>query len=566
MTECDLRVADVYTLPDLLARAVRRDPDADALVFPAGRLSFRQLYDRGVTAARSLAALGVEAGDHVGILMSNCAEFVDLLIGAQMLGAWPVPVNARYKARELAYVIADAELAVLVTSDRVAEHVDFTALLSEALPELAVAQDPRHLALDAAPRLETIVLLGERTPPGLLAERDFRGFASEIEASRVEAARARLAVRDVAMMMYTSGTTAMPKGCPISHEALVRPALAAGRTRFRLTPQDRMWDPLPMFHMSFVLPLIACIDAGAALLSMEHFEPGEALSYMERERATVNFASFPTIAEALLNHPRYDGSKLKVRLVNVVGPPELLVSTQQRMPDATLISAYGMTECGGVVAFGDVDDPLAKRTETSGRPFRGIELQVRDLDGDAVLGANEPGEILVRGWCLFEGYYKDPAKNAEAWTDEGWFRTGDIGSLDEDGRITYLSRSKDMLKVGGENVAAAEIEGLLSQHEAVMLAQVVSAPDPKYVEVAAAYVQLVPGARVSESQLIEFCRGKIASFKVPRYVRIVDEWPMSATKIQKVRLREWIAAELGEPIRRPRSDSPAPRRSPGSLR
>ena len=538
-------VADVYTLPDLVVRAAERDPDADALVFPESRVSFAELYDRAVQAARSLAALGVGRNDKVGILMANCQEFVDVLLGSQLLGAWAVPINARYKAKELSYVIADADLRVLVTTDEVVEHVDFVALLDEGFPELAQQSDPLALSLASAPALRSVVLHGDRTPSGMLGWQAFVDGAASIDPEVVELSRSRLAVRDIAMMMYTSGTTAMPKGCPITYEALVRPAIESGRTRFFLTPEDRMWDPLPMFHMSFVLPFIACVDAGAGLLSMEWFDPDVAIRYMRDEGATVNFASFPTITEALLNHPDWDDDAMSVRLVNNVGPPDLLVSMQERMPSAVQISAYGMTECGGVICFGDVDDSLEKRSQTSGWPFRGIEVQIRDLETDEVLPPGNRGEILVRGYCVFEGYYKDPDKNAEAFTEDGWFRTGDICALDAEGRVTYDGRVKDMLKVGGENVAAAEIEGLLSQHPAVMLAQVVSAPDDKYVEVPAAFVQLVDGADVDEQELIDFCTGTIAGFKVPRYVRFVDEWPMSATKIQKVKLREEIARELG---------------------
>lgn len=547
LSERELTVSDTYTVPDLLARAVNRDPDADCVVFPGARVSFAEQYERSVSAARSLAALGVEQGDHVGILMSNCQEFVDLLIGSQMLGAWAVPINARYKAKELGYVISNSELKVLVTTDRIVEHVDFVALLDEAFPELSQQSDPKNLMLGQAPALRSVVLIGDRSRTSMIDEVEFAELASLVDPSHVEAARARLSVRDVAMMMYTSGTTAMPKGCPISHEALVRPAVEAGRTRFYLEPTDRMWDPLPMFHMSFVLPLIACVDAGAALLTMEHFDATESIAYMQRERATINFASFPTITEAILNHPDYDDSQMHIRIVNNVGPPELLESMQARMPGAVQISAYGMTECGGVISFGDIADSLEKRSSTSGRPFRGIDVQIRHVETDDIVGPGQSGEILVKGYCLFEGYYKDDEKNAEAWTDDGWFRTGDICSVDDDGRVTYEGRVKDMLKVGGENVAAAEIEGFLSQHDAIMLAQVVSAPDPKYIEVPAAFVQLAPGATATEDEIIEFCRGTVASFKVPRYVRFVTEWPMSATKIQKIRLREQIAAELSSP-------------------
>ena len=482
----------MYTLPDLLVRAVNRDPDHDAIVFPDSRVSFSELYERSVEAARSLAALGVGPGDHVGLLMSNCQEFVDLLVGTQMLGAWAVPINSRYKATEIGYVIKDAELRVLLTSDRVVEHIDFVALLNEAFPDLEHQSDPNALSLEQAPALQSIVLIGERVPAGMLNGSTIAELAETVPASHVEQARARLAVRDVSLMMYTSGTTAMPKGCPISSEALVRPAMEAGRTRYYLTEADSVWDPLPMFHMSFMLPFIMCLDSGAALLSMHHFEAAEAIAYMERERATINYASFPTISEALLNHPHWDNDKLKIRIVNNVGPADLLVKMQKRMPDAIQISAYGLTEAGGVSSFGDIHDSLEHRTQTGGRAFRGVDVQVRDLETDDVLGPGEPGEILIRGYCVFEGYYNDEEKNAESFTDDGWFRTGDICSVDAEGRITYQGRAKDMLKVGGENVAAAEIEGLLSQHPAVMLAQVVSAPDNKYLEVAAAFVQLVP--------------------------------------------------------------------------
>jgi fatty-acyl-CoA synthase len=532
-------VTELCTIPDLLVRAATRDPDGDCLVFPNEHISYRAQLDRAVQAARSLAALGVNKGDHVAMVLPNMAEYVDVMLGTMLLGAWAVPINSRYKARELGYVVENADVKVLVTTDTTDEFTDYVSLLREAFPDL-----PRP---PSAPLLEKVVVIGATAPAGTMGWEEFQSLAASVEAEEIDRRRSRVAIRDVGLMMYTSGTTAMPKGCPLSYEALVRPALEAGRTRFELVGGDRMWDPLPMFHMSFVLPFVACLDAGAALLSMHRFEPGEALRYMEREKVTVNFASFPTITEAFLNHPDFSSTNLSFRLINNVAPPDALRSMQARMPFARQISAYGLTEAGGVVAFSEPTDTADQRATTSGRPFRGIELQIRDLETDAVAAAGEPGEILIRGYCLFEGYYKDASKNGESRTVNGWFRTGDIGTLDTDGRVSYLGRSKDMLKVGGENVAAVEIEGFLGLHPAVMLVQVVSAPDAKYTEVAAAFVQLKPGAAATEDELIEFCRGKIASFKIPRYVRFVNEWPMSATKIQKYILRQTIAMELGEP-------------------
>jgi fatty-acyl-CoA synthase len=536
---------EVYTIGDLLARAAQRAPDDCALMFPGRATSFAALDARAVDTARSLAALGVTKGDHVGILMPNCDEFVDVLLACALLGAWAVPINARYKARELAYVIENADLRVLVTTDRADEHVSFVALLEEGLPSLPAATDPLALALPEAPKLRSIVVMGTKAPRAMLPEADFRAGREAVGVEEIERRRARVAVRDVAIMMYTSGTTAMPKGCPLSHEALVRTAMEAGRTRFELTRADRMWDPLPMFHMSFVLPLLACLDAGGALLAMEHFEPALALRYLSEERATVNFAAFPTITQALLSHPDFDPRAMHFRLMNNVGPPDLLRQFRAALPFARHITAYGLTEAGGVTAFSEPGDDDETRATSAGRPFNGIEVSVRDLSTNAPLAPNERGELCIRGYCLFEGYYKSPEKNAEAFDAEGWFHTGDLGSMDAAGRISYSGRAKDMLKVGGENVAAVEIEGYLQTHPAVLLAQVVPAPDLKYGEVAAAFVQLRPGHSATEDALIAYCRGKIASFKVPRYVRFLDDWPMSATKIQKFKLRERIEQELG---------------------
>ncbi len=540
------RFTDVYTLPDLLARAAVRFPDSEAIVFPSRRLRYAELDARATEVARSLHSMGIRRGDHVGILMANSLEYVELFLGIALLGAWVVPINSRYKARELAYVVENADLALLFTTDAIDEYVDFVELLSEALPGLAEATDPEALSLEAAPLLKSIVLIGAKTPRGMVSQARFRSLAAATPREGIETSRSRVAIRDVALMMYTSGTTAMPKGCPLSHEALVRTALEAGRTRFLLGPEDRMWDPLPMFHMSFVLPLLAVMDAGASLLVMERFEPAEALKYMESEQASVSFASFPTITQALLSHPEYDPTKLHFRLVNNVAPPDTLRAMQSAMPFAVQISAYGLTEAGGVTAFGSPDDSLELRITTSGRPFRGIEVEIRDLETGEPVPAGERGEICIRGYCLFEGYYKDPEKTAATIDPDGWFHTGDLGSLNEEGYISYVGRTKDMLKVGGENVAAAEIESFLGTHPSVLIAQVVGIPDARYDEVPTAFVELRPGASTSEQELIDFCRGQIASFKVPRHVRFVDEWPMSATKIQKFRLRERMLAELEE--------------------
>lgn len=538
---------EVYSLGDLLARAAERDPDGLAVVLPQERVTYRELEDGSMRLARSLASLGVVKGSHVGILMSNCVAYLETFFGVAMLGAVVVPINNRLHPRELGHVVADSDVEVLVTGRVDDRDTDYAARLREALPGLAAATRPASLALSEFPRLRAVVTVTGAAAPGLLDSAACAALAERTPRAEIVTRRMRVAVRDVALMMYTSGTTRAPVGCPLSHEAVVRTSVVAGRTRFRFQPADRMWDPLPMFHMSAILPLIGVIDAGAAFLSMTHFEPGQALEMMDTEGATLSFATFPAFTQALLNHPDYDPDRWRhIRLINNVAPPDVLGDMQARMPHTVQISAYGCSECSGVTAFNEPGDTLQQRCTTSGRPFDGIEVGIRDLESRQPLGPGQRGEIVVRGYCLFEGYYKNPEKTAAQMDGDGWFYTGDVGELDDEGRISYLGRTKDMLKVGGENVAAIEIESYLGRHPAVAVSAVVGVPDPKYGEVPAAFVELRPGHSVTEDELVEHCRGGLARFKVPRQIRFVTEWPMSATKIQKFRLQEQLTRELAQ--------------------
>jgi fatty-acyl-CoA synthase len=536
------RWQDVLRFADLLLRAAERDPDHEAVVFwGGGRLTYGELESRAFAVARSLHGLGIRPRSRVGILMPNCLEFVELLFGVSLLGAVMVPVNARFAPRELGYVVENGDLEVVFTSDEVVEHVDYAARLHEALPTLAELPPSSSVSVPEAPLLRSVVLLGDRDARGMMCAEQFWALGEDVSEENVLTCHRRTSVRDVALNMYTSGTTAMPKGCLLSHEALVRTALMAGRTRFQFTAADRFWDPLPMFHMSAILPIIALFDAGATFLSMNHFDATEGLRMIEQERATVSYATFPAITQALLNHPDYTpDSWRRVRAINNVAPPDTLREMQSRMPHTLQMSSYGLTECGGVVAFSGPEDTDEQRCTTAGKPFDGIEVAIRELE----TGADQAGEIVIRGYCVCEGYYKDPERTAAVLEPDGWFHTGDIGSLTPDGRIRYLGRTKDMLKVGGENVAAIEIESFLGTHPAISIVAVVGVPDPKYMEVPAAFIELRPGRALDETELLTFASSGLAGFKVPRHVRFVTEWPMSATKIQKFRLQQSLAAEL----------------------
>lgn len=539
----------VTTLGDLLLLAADRYPDSPALIFPGQRLTYGELADRAIARARSLQALGVKPRDHVGLLLPTSFEFIECLFAIALCGAVVVPMNARYKYTELAYVIENGDLVAVITTDKVAEHVNFVERLTQALPELAQSPDPQRLALQCAPRLRNLVLLGESAPPGFLSKARFEALADGSPEDSVHESRLRVRLRDIAIMLYTSGTTAHPKGCLLTHEAMVRNSIALGRYRYALKHEDVFWSPLPIFHIAAILPLCAIFDVGGAYATMDYFDAGTALQMLEREQVTATYPCFVTIMSDLIYHPDFAKTDLsRITLMNsnfAVQPPAIAAAMLKALPQAIYVGTFGMTETAGTVTTSRLDDPLEQRIKRLGRPLPGVEVCILDPQTSEEAATGERGEILVRGYSILEGYYKDPVKTAQALDAAGWYHTGDIGSIDADGTLLFHGRLKDMLKVGGENVAAAEIEGCLQRHPAVKLAQVVGIPDARLVEVPAAFVERKPGVEVTAQELVDFCRREIAGFKVPRQVRFISEWPMSASKIQKFRLRDELVRELG---------------------
>jgi fatty-acyl-CoA synthase len=539
----------VTTLGDLLDLRAAELGEHLALVFPDHQVSYAGLADRADFFARGLLAAGLRPGETVGILLPNCVDTIAALFGAAKAGLYPVPVNARYKSLELADLIRHSRMQVLFISPPHPANPaapDFPAVLAEAFPALA-GQDRAALALDNAPDLRQIVVLGESAPPGFATEADFAAAGAAVPAGDLERRRQLVKVRDPAVVMYTSGTAAEPKGALLSHEALIRFADGTKETRFFLTPEDRIWTALPMFHIGGIAFSVATIYAGATLCHTGFFRPEVALDQIESMRCTIVLAAFETIWLPVVNLPDFNERDLSsVRIVMTVGVPERLRDMASRMPHATQVSCFGMTEASSFLSLSYLTDTLEQRVSTGGHPMPGMECRVVDPVTGADLPPDTEGELLFRGSNCFSGYLNDPELTAQVFDDEGWFHTMDVATMDPDGRVTFISRLKDMLKVGGENVSAAEVESYLLRHPAIAIVQVVSAPDDYYVEVPAAFIQLKPGAAVTGQEIIDFCVGRIATFRVPRYVRFVTEWPMSGTKIKKAILREMIAADLKE--------------------
>ena len=535
------------TLGDLLLIAADQHPDTAAVVLPDKRLSYAELAERAMHKARALRALGVGPGDHVGLLLPTSMDFVETMFGIAMLGAVTVPINARYMPPELAYVIDNADLVAVLTTDEFDAAVNFVERLHSALPELKSAKDPGALALESAPKLRNVVVFGETEADGMLTEARFDALASDTPEDEVHLRRLQTRLGSTCLILYTSGTTANPKGCMISHEAMVRNSMALA-DRYALTADDSFWSPLPMFHIAAILPLAASAARGSTYVTTPHFKAGEALEMLEAENVTCTYPCFWTIMGDLINHEDFETADLKkIRLMNAnfaVQPAVVGETMEKAMPDTVYVGTFGMTETAGTVTTSALDATREQRFTRLGTPLAGLEIRAVGEDGEDV-AAGERGEALIRGYSLFDRYYKAPEKTAEALDEDGWFHSGDMISIDEDGQVMFHGRIKDMLKVGGENVAAVEIESHLQKHEAVKLAQVVGIPDPRLQEIPAAFVELNEGCEVSEEELIAFCKGKIAGFKVPRHVRTVTEWPQSSTKIQKFKLQEQIMAELG---------------------
>jgi len=532
---------EVLPLGDLLLRSATLHPDRDAIVFPDSRYTFGQLEERAMQVARGLLAVGVQPRQHVGLLAHNQVEFIEGLFGAALVGAVVVPINARHKTSELAYIVENADLVALLTTGAEEDaYIDFSELVTEALPGVADATDASRLQLAVAPLLRCIVTLRGGDRRGFLSRTSFDKLAAAVSTAEVHRARSSATVRHPAMILYTSGTTANPKGCVLSHEAVVRGPLHRAKHRFGRGDADVTWGAGPLFHVGSLSPFIGSIGAGGTYVTDVAFHPGRAIQLMVQEQATVAFPWFPAIMQPLLDHPTFDPQALDaLRSILVIGPRVLIEQVQKTFPQAEMVAACGMTETAGIYAVSDRVETTEQRSEAQGKAAPGIELRITDPHTGKDLPDGETGEILIRGYSVMTEYYRDPEKTSEALDVDGWLHTSDLYSRTPDGRLVFHGRLKDMLKVGGENVAAIEVESFLCTHPGVRMASVVGRPDPRLDEVPVAFVELERGVTLTGDELIDFCRGRISRYKIPVEVHFVDpeDWPMSTTKIDKRGLR-----------------------------
>lgn len=515
------------TLPALLAELAARFPDREALVGSGQRYTFRALHDEVRVIARGLAALGVRKGDKVAILMGNQPEWVIADFAICALGGVMVGVNTWASPRELEYVLHHSDASVLITTGRFLKY-DYLAMLAGMTPRS-----------ERLPLLREIVLVGDVAAADCRPYDSLRTLAASVRLDSVQQAENSVRPDDLAYLLYTSGSTAHPKGVQLQHYALIENMWQIGE-RQHTTEHDRLWLAVSMFWgLACENALFNLYTHGGCVVLQEHFDPGEALALIERERCTM-FYGTPNMGQALYEHP--DRSRRDLRSLRggaTIGTPEQMMRVVE-LGARDVCNIYGLTETYGNCNVSDASDPLELRLRSVGRALEGVIQRIVDPDTGEERPIGAVGEIRVKGYVT-NGYYKDPVRTAEAFDAQGFFKTGDLGFIEAGGHLHFRGRLKEMIKTGGINVAPVEVEEVLMQHPGVQLAFCTGVPDATRDEIVAVVIVPKPGAPLTESMVLAHCRALMASYKLPRLVRFANEseLPLTTTgKLQKNKLAE----------------------------
>jgi fatty-acyl-CoA synthase len=519
------------TIGASLERTASEHPDREALVVrhQGRRLTYAQLNDQVDRLARALLAAGIEKGDRLGIWAPNCAEWVLVQFASAKAGAILVNVNPAYRTSELEYALDQSGCRMLVAA-REFKGSDYVAMVEEVRPGLE--------------QLERVVHLETPAWDELLAQ------AEHATSEDLERRQRELDFDDPINIQYTSGTTGFPKGATLSHHNILNNGFFVAEL-CRYTEEDRVCIPVPFYHcFGMVMGNLGCVTHGATMVvPAPAFEPQAVLETVQEERCTSLYG-VPTMFIAELAHPQFADYDLTSLRTGIMAGSPCPVETMKRvvsemhMEDVTI--CYGMTETSPVSTQTGADDSLEKRVGTTGRVHPHVEVKIVDPATGLTVERGEPGELLTRGYSVMRGYWQEPERTAEAIDAARWMHTGDLATMDEDGYVNIVGRSKEMVIRGGENIYPREVEEFLMGHPDVEEVAVFGVPDERYGEALMACVRLRADASPDEDTLREFCRGRIAHFKVPRYVRFVDEFPMTVTgKVQKFKMRDAAVEELG---------------------
>jgi fatty-acyl-CoA synthase len=534
------------TFIDVLDESAERYGHRAVLIFKDRELTYHELNHQVNRLAKGLVKLGIKKGDHVSIWLPNSFEWVICNFAIIKAGAVMIPVNTRYKSREVEYILKQSDSTTLFMVDRFL-NVDYLLMIKELCAEIntSVHGDPRSKNLS---KLRNIILIREESAPGFFIYSEIMESGSDYnEDVTLRKIKETVLPSDIVNIQYTSGTTGEPKGAMLTHRMLL--GAYAITQILRLTENDRLILPLPFFHCFANLNgLLPFIMTGGSIVLMDVFDPEEELRLIEKYRCTVIYG-VPTMYTMMLNHPKFDSFDLSsLRTGNLGGAPppvKLVKDIINKMGVKELTANYGMTENSCSICATRIGDAPEIIATTVGRPFPLVEAKVVDIRTRRDLPNGQTGLVYVRGPYVMEGYYKKSEETKEAIDSEGWLSTGDLGKIDENGNFTLTGRYKDLIMPGGENVSPVEVENFIFEHPAVKDVQVIGVPDGRLGEVVMAYVILKQEGDCTEQEIIDFCKSRMANFKVPKFVKFIDGFPMTPTgKVQKFKLKERAINEL----------------------
>jgi fatty-acyl-CoA synthase len=530
-------------------RLAEQHAEREALIVPhqGVRWTYAELKRRVDRLAAGLVALGLGPGDRVGIWSPNNWQWVVTQFATAKAGLILVNINPAYRLGELDYALKKVGCSALLTAAAF-KASNYVEMLGELIPTLATAGDG-PLDIEAYPELRWLIRLDDECSPGMLRFSDIEAAASDDHRRRIAELTTELQFDDPINIQFTSGTTGAPKASTLTHHNIVNNAHLVAED-MRLTEADRICIPVPMYHcFGMVLGTLCAVTHGAAMvLPSEGFDAHATLQAIAAERCTV-LHGVPTMFIAELEDEKFGAFDLSSLRTGVMAgapcPVELMKRVMRDMHLDQITIAYGMTETGPVSFETAVDDPIERRVGTVGRVLPHTEVKIVDEAG-RIVPRGQTGELLTRGYCVMPGYWNDPEKTADAIDSARWIKSGDLALIDDEGYCQIVGRLKDMIIRGGENIFPREIEEFLFQHPKIADVQVIGVPDPKYGEELCAWIKLHEGETASEDEIRDFCQGQIAHFKIPRYIKFVDDFPLTVTgKVQKFKMREIAAVELG---------------------
>ena len=537
-------------IPKLFDQIVAQHGDREAVVsiHQDVRLTYAQLADRVNKLAKAFISAGFEKGNRVGIWSPNNVEWLTTQYATAKAGIILVTINPAYRVHELAYVLEQSGCRGLVMQNQF-KTSDYEGMITELCPELS-EDFSGALNNEKFPNLKAVISMTSSDLAGIYDWTDFLGLASNKSDEELNVRQSNQDMDDAINIQYTSGTTGFPKGATLSHHNILNNGYFVA-SAMNFTEEDRLVVPVPLYHcFGMVMGNLGCLSHGAcAIYPSEGFEPEAVLQAVQAEKATALYG-VPTMFIAELALPNFSDYELSTLRTGIMAgapcPIETMKQVNESMHMTEVEIAYGMTETSPVSFQTRVDSPLDKRVSTVGRVHPHVEVKIIDPETGSICPVGEMGELCTRGYSVMLGYWENPEATASAIDPNGWMHTGDTAIMDGDGYVNIVGRIKDMIVRGGENVYPREIEEYLMTHDSIEAVQVTGVPDPKYGEEIIAWVSLVGGAEMSENDVKEYCKGKIAHYKVPRYIRFSADFPMTVTgKVQKFKMREISIKELG---------------------